>query len=142
MNMEHTSDMVAFGRFISEDTYKKNKHELEIITDNECIVLDYFDRKSKIIHEIKKSDKLEYISIWQLKFYLFVLERNGLNGVKGILDYPKLRKKTTVELTDEDRKRLHEAEEEIQLICGSKKIPEPVMKKFCRKCSYFDLCYI
>jgi len=142
MNMEHNSDLVSYGKFISEDTYKKNKHEITIATDTEYIVLDYFDKKRNVVHEIKKSDKLEYINVWQLKFYLFVLNKTGNKEVKGILNYPKLKKTLTVELTEEDRQILMQAEKDIEQIIKCKTLPEPVKKKFCRKCSYFDLCYI
>ena len=35
-----------------------------------------------------------------------------------------------------------QAEKDIEQIIKCKTLPEPVKKKFCRKCSYFDLCYI
>lgn len=29
---------------------------------------------------------------WQLKYYIYVLKNNGIDNVKGLLEYPKLRK--------------------------------------------------
>ena len=55
------------------------------------IVLDFYDSKSKVIHEIKKSDKMEEIHVWQVKHYILVLENKGVLGVTGVIDYPKLR---------------------------------------------------
>jgi CRISPR-associated exonuclease Cas4 len=46
---------------------------------------------------------LESAHIAQVKYYLFVLEGNGILGAKGILEYPKIRHTSTVELTDQDR---------------------------------------
>ena len=102
IRMEHNSDIVAEGKLIGETSYtdRPTKYvELQI----EGIKLDYYDPVNKIVHEIKKSDKLESAHIAQVKYYLFVLEGNGILGAKGILEYPKIRHTSTVELTDQDR---------------------------------------
>ncbi|MBU1299705.1 MAG: CRISPR-associated protein Cas4, partial [Bacteroidetes bacterium] len=58
IDMEQTSDTVAMGKWISESTYKREEHEIKISTDEDNIVLDFYDGKNKIIHEVKKSDKM------------------------------------------------------------------------------------
>jgi len=50
INMEQNSDAVTLGKFISETTYKREEHEIQI----DDIVLDFYDDKTKIIHEVKK----------------------------------------------------------------------------------------
>ena len=136
--MEQNSDTVAMGRFISESTYERKKKEIQI--DN--IVLDNYDHKTKTIHEVKKSDKMEETHIWQVKHYINVLEGKGLEGVKGKIDYPKLRQTTDVELTEVDRKELVKIESEIEQIIAEDIPPNVIDKAFCKKCSYYDLCYI
>lgn len=138
IDQEQTSDTVALGKFISESTYKREKHEIQI--DN--IVLDFFDAQNKIIHEVKKSDKMEETHIWQVKYYISVLESKGIGGVKGVIDYPKLRKKIEVELTGNDRIELNNIETDIERITTLEKPPEVINKPFCKKCAYYDLCYI
>ncbi|MBI9071957.1 MAG: CRISPR-associated protein Cas4 [Melioribacteraceae bacterium] len=138
INMEQNSDTVAMGRFISDNTYKRKKHEIQI----EGIALDFYDAKTKTIHEIKKSDKMEETHIWQVKYYISVLESKGIEGVTGKIDYPKLKKTEDVFLTESDRVKLREIENEVKKIIDSKVPSEVINKPFCKKCSYYDLCYI
>ncbi|HAB54702.1 MAG TPA: CRISPR-associated protein Cas4, partial [Ignavibacteriales bacterium] len=58
IDMEQNSDTVALGKFISESTYEREKHEIHISDDEDEIVLDFYDDKTKTIHEVKKSDKM------------------------------------------------------------------------------------
>ncbi len=136
--MEQNSDLVSMGKFISENTYKRDKHEI-LIDD---IALDFYDEKTKVIHEIKKSDKMEETHIWQLKYYIKVLKDKGVDGVTGEIDYPKLRQKFTVELSASDEEEIEKIEKEIEEILASPLPPGVINKPFCKKCAYFDLCYI
>jgi len=138
IDMEQNNDNVMLGRFISENTYKRKEHELKI--DN--IILDYYDEKTHTIHEVKKSDKMEDTHIWQVKYYIRVLEEKGISGVTGQIDYPKLRQTLKVELSDNDRAEIIKIETEINQIIKLPTVPEPINKAFCKNCSYYDLCYI
>jgi CRISPR-associated exonuclease Cas4 len=136
--MEQNSDAVTLGRFISETTYKRQEHEIQI----DDIVLDFYDEKTKIIHEVKKSDKMEELHLWQVKYYISVLEEKGIAGVTGEIDYPKLREKIKVELTDADRSKLKEIKTNAEKIIALPVPPAVINKSFCKQCSYFDLCYV
>ncbi|KAF0149565.1 MAG: CRISPR-associated protein [Ignavibacteria bacterium] len=140
--MEHNSDTVALGKFISESTYEREKHEIHITDDEDEIVLDFYDDKTKTIHEVKKSDKMEETHKWQVKFYISVLEKKGVEGVTGEIDYPKLRQKEKVELTNEDRTKLQEIRKEIGNIKNMEIPPDTINKPFCKQCAYYELCYI
>jgi len=142
LDMEHNSDIVSIGEFISETTYKKEDHEIHISDGEDDIVLDFFDSVTKTIHEVKKSDKMEETHIWQVKFYISVLEKKGIEGVTAILNYPKLRQTEKVILTDDDRKRLQEIRIDIQRIRELEFPPDVINKPFCKNCSYYDLCYV
>ena len=48
--------------------------------------MDYFDAKRRVIHEIKRSDKVEKAHEWQVKYYIYVFERNGIEGCTGLLE--------------------------------------------------------
>lgn len=140
IQMEHTSDLVYEGKLIHESSYPQRAsryEELEI----DGIKIDYFDAKNKVVHEIKKSDKLELAHEWQLKYYLFVLKNNGLDGVSGILEYPRLRQRDEVFLSEVDEIRITEMIEDIRQLIGSDEIPSFQKKSICRNCSYHDLCY-
>lgn len=140
--MEQTSDTVAMGKFISETTYERQKHEIHIADDEDEIVIDFYDGKNKIIHEVKKSDKMEETHIWQVKFYISFLEKNGIEGVTGEIDYPKLRQRVNVTLNDEDRKKLEEIRKDISKILSMNIPPSTINKPFCKQCSYYELCYV
>ncbi|MGB9678284.1 MAG: Dna2/Cas4 domain-containing protein, partial [Candidatus Ratteibacteria bacterium] len=66
INMEKNSEDVHIGKIISDSTYKREEHEI-YITDNYFNegILDFYDRKKKVIHEVKKSRKMEELHIWQ-----------------------------------------------------------------------------
>jgi CRISPR-associated exonuclease Cas4 len=138
IDMEQNSDTVAMGKFISESTYERENHEIKI----DDIVLDFYDKKNKVIHEVKKSDKMEETHIWQVKYYISVLEEKGIQGVIGEIDYPKLRQKVKVELTDSDRNRLVEIKTDVFRIINLTIPPDVINKPFCKNCSYYDLCYV
>jgi len=138
IDQEYNSDVVAMGRFISDSTYEREKHEIKI--DN--ISIDFYDSKTKTIHEIKKSDKMEETHIWQVKYYIYVLKQKGIEGVVGVIDYPKLRKTEKVELLDKDIVEIEKIEKEVDAIIKSSKIPSVINKPFCKQCAYYDLCFI
>ncbi|MCK9425923.1 MAG: CRISPR-associated protein Cas4 [Ignavibacteriaceae bacterium] len=138
IDMEQTSDTVAMGKFISETTYAREDHEIKI----DDIVLDFYDKKNNVIHEVKKSDKMEETHIWQVKYYISVLEEKGIEGVTGEIDYPKLRQMIKVELTDNDREELIMIKRKIKTILEFELPPEVINKPFCKNCSYYELCYV
>lgn len=142
IDMEQTSDTVAMGKFISESTYERKKHEIQIADEEDRIVLDFYDGKTKIIHEVKKSDKMEDTHIWQVKFYIYVLEKKGVVGVTGEIDYPKLREKVKVELAEKDKEEIEKIRAEMKEISEMENPPCALNKPFCKQCAYFDLCYI
>lgn len=140
INMEHTSDLVYEGKLIHEESYPQRSERYEEI-EIDGIKVDYYDAKRKVIHEIKKSDKVEKAHEWQLKYYLYVFERNGIDNVSGILEYPKLRKTSEIILSDVDREMIHEMESKIEEIINAEGCPPLEKKGICRNCSYFDFCY-
>lgn len=107
INFEHTSDLVFEGKLIHEDSYPQRSAKYEEI-ELDGIKVDYYDTKNKVIHEIKKSNKVEKAHEWQVKYYLYVFEKNGIEGVTGLLEYPVLRKTQPVNLTDSDRGKIKE----------------------------------
>ena len=122
INMEHTSDLVSEGKLIHEESYPQRPERYEEL-EIDGIKLDFYDARNKVIHEIKKSNKVEEAHEWQLKYYIHVLEHNGIEGVTGILEYPTLRQTTKVELTDTDRKKITEIETAIEKLLASDVCP-------------------
>lgn len=139
--MEHTSNAVAEGRLIHETSYPQRSAKYEEIEIN-GIKIDYYDAKNKAIHEVKKSDKAETAHEWQLKYYIYVLEQNGIEGVSGILEYPKLRKTTEVLLSQKDKEEIMAFIKKIENIIKTETCPERIKQHLCKSCSYFDFCWI
>lgn len=140
INMEQESDLVYEGKLIHEESYpeRSSKYE-EVAIDG--IKVDYYDAKNHVIHEIKKSNKVDRAHEWQLKYYMYVFEQHGVTNVRGILEYPEMRKTKEVILTDVDREEISSMICEIESIIQKDECPPRVKKGLCRNCSYFDFCY-
>jgi CRISPR-associated exonuclease Cas4 len=152
IRMEQTSDTVYEGKILGENTYgtrAERNTEIELAlnhpeTGQEYIrvKIDYYDAKTNTVHETKKSDKLEQVHLAQVKFYLYVLHRNGMEGAKGIIEYPTQRDRVTVApLTGQD---LEEVERWIMAasdVLAQERMPPVVKLKICKSCAYFDFCY-
>lgn len=150
INMEQTSDLVYEGKWISQTTYPQRNEqytEIELKALYQDIHLaakiDFYDARNKVVHEVKKSDKLEEAHIAQVKFYLYVLEANGIESPEGILEYPKLRQTLQIPpLSPEDK---HEVETwilETQNILQQDFCPPIIKKTYCKTCSYYDFCFV
>lgn len=150
INMEHTSDIVYDGKLLHEVSYpqRADKHtEIGIsATIEEGIFLsgkiDFYDAKGKVIHEIKRSDKVEEAHRWQVKYYIWLLELNNISGVYATLEYPKLRQTQEIQLEEIDRKYLREVVDKIVTLKAAEMCPPKINAKICKSCSYYELCYI
>lgn len=138
--MEHHSETVADGKLLHETSYPQRAEkysEIEIGGSK----IDFYDAKNKVIHEIKRSDKMEAAHEWQVKYYILLLEQNGVEGVTGILEYPKLRETKTISLTEVDRVYVGQVINQIEGIAESEECPPLLNANICRSCSYYDFCY-
>jgi len=138
ISMEHTSDTVLLGKLIDESSYERQDKGIDI---DETIVLDWIDEKNGILHEVKKSDRKEEAHIWQVMYYLWYLKQKGVTGLKGEIDYPKLKQKVNVELSPDREAQLMNIFDNINSIVALDKPPQRLSKKFCKTCSYFELCW-
>lgn len=149
INMEHTSDTVYDGKLLHETSYpqRNEKHsELDIQASYRNIDLfgkvDFYDARQKIIHETKRSNKVEKAHQWQVKFYLWLLKLNGIEEATATLEYPLLRHTDHVSLVTEDITYLQSSIEEISRLKESEECPPVINAKICKSCSYYELCYI
>jgi CRISPR-associated exonuclease Cas4 len=139
LSMEHTSEAVAIGRLLHESAYAREQKE--ILIDNR-IQID-FSSSPPLIHEVKKSKKMEDAHRLQLLYYLYYLKtEKDLTDLKGQLHYPKLRRTEEIELTPEDERRLQEILSQIEEVL-KRPTPPPRLEKMaiCKKCSYYEMCY-
>lgn len=141
ITMEHTSGVVAEGKLIAETTYlDRSRKYTELAIGN--IKIDFYDAENQTVHEVKKSDKVDQVHIAQVKYYLYVLRNNGIANPNAILEYPKLKHRDFIEWHDTFKLEIIEWLIEIERIVKDSKCPKLEKKNICKKCSYYELCYI
>ncbi len=140
IRMEFTSDLVADGKLIHETSYNQRPGKYFEI-DIEGSKIDFYDSKRKVIHETKRSDAREEAHEWQVKYYIYLLKKNGIDGVKGIIEYPRLRETTEVMLSEKDEDYLRQLIPAIEQLIVSDACPARITRKRCKHCSYFDFCW-
>jgi len=141
IRMEQTSDLVYEGRIIGENSYPQRPEkytELQL----EYAKIDFYDAKNKVVHEVKKSDKMEHAHIAQVQYYLYLLEKEmGIKSPSGLLEYPKLRETQKIEpLSEVDFKSIELKIKDIQKILNSECPLRIANKSYCKSCSYFEFC--
>lgn len=150
INMEHTSEIVADGKLLHESSYPQRSEKYREIDLSFGLSkqielfgkIDFYDAKAKVIHEIKRSDKIEDAHEWQVKFYIYLLELNGIEGVTAILEYPKLRITKEVSLSFVNKEYLKVMFVKIAELMESETCPPRINSKICKSCSYYELCYV
>ena len=154
IRMEHTSEVVYEGKLIGETTYpdragKNTQVELSVSldmgSDREDWVgaakIDFYDAHNRTVHETKKSAKMEQAHIAQVKFYLYVLLKNGIADAQAIIEYPKQRERTQVRLTLGEEATVEQWLMDIRRIVESEVCPPVIRKPVCKQCSYYEFCY-
>lgn len=134
--MEQTSDNVLLGKLIDEHSYQRERKEILI---DGVIKIDFMDDEA--VHEVKKSNRMENAHIGQTLYYIYCLRQKGVDIRKGIINYPKQRRTTEVELTLEKEQEIAEVISKIQEIEASEKPPDVLNSRICKKCGYEDFCY-
>lgn len=138
INMESENENVMLGKLLDENSYKKDDKHINI--DN-VINIDFI-RGHKEIHEVKKSRAIEEAGIWQVKYYLYYLKKRGVDSLKAKIDYPLIKKNLTVDLTQADESQIESIISDILKIKKLDIAPQLEEKKICKKCAYYDLCFI
>jgi CRISPR-associated exonuclease Cas4 len=138
ITFENESEKVLLGKLIDESVYgREDKH----IMIDETVNIDFI-KDWKVLHEIKKSKSIEQASIWQVKYYLYFLNQRGIPIKKGILDYPKIKKREEIYLQDNDIEKIEEIIKNIETIVAQEKMSPPIESKICKSCAYYEYCYI
>lgn len=137
IEMEQNSSNVEIGKFIDENYYKRDEKHINI--DN-VINIDFIKDKD-VIHEIKKSRKIEQAGIMQVKYYLYYLRKKGVD-INAQIDYPLLKKVMEIKLEDEDVEIIENTLKDIEKTISLKLPPSKIKSGICKSCAYFDLCNI
>ena len=138
LEMEHTSEYVDLGQLLHEGTYPREKRR-EWLIDG-MVRIDFVD-KDGILHDIKSGPAMETAHVMQLCYYLYLLKQKGVSGRKGVINYPRQRRTTEVELTADRERELETAIEQVTQIAALPTPPHADYLKICKSCSYQELCW-
>ncbi|KYH29671.1 MULTISPECIES: CRISPR-associated protein Cas4 [Clostridium] len=139
INLEDNSQDVKVGKAIHEVKKEKSKQS-EISIDN--IKIDKLT--SEYLTEIKKSDADVDAAKWQVLLYLKILKDKGIER-KGKLEFVeknKVKNAIIVELNEENLVSLEKIKNDIEELISKEKAPEVINEPKCKKCAYFEYCYI
>ena len=138
INMNYNNDDISIGKSIHERSYSRENKEIRV--DN--MVFDFIkDDDGLTIFEVKKSSRLTIGAKYQLYFYLYNL-RIVEPDVKGVLVYPKERKKEEIVLDEKIIEEMDEILEGILEVSNLKTPPVAENKPYCKKCSFYELCRV
>lgn len=138
LTFEQTNQDVRMGKVIEESYYKRSDKSKGV----DDINLDKVDFKNEIVCEVKKSSKHREVDEWQCKYYIYYLQRHkGITLKKGILQYPEERLVVECYLEDEDIDQIESIICEIDIIKNGQ-LPPKIHQKICKKCAYYDFCYV
>ena len=138
LEMEHTSEHVDLGQLLHEESYPREKRR-ELDIDN-LVQIDFVD-KDGVLHDIKSGPAMETAHIMQLCYYLYLLKQKGVSNRKGIVNYPRQRRTTEVELTPETEREVETAIQKVSEIAALPTPPHADYMKICKSCSYQELCW-
>lgn len=136
MELENESDLVLLGKLLHQHSYIRRLKEIEI----QRIKIDFIERSNEV-HEVKRSRKIEKAHIYQLLYYLYFLKHFAGVRMKGVLNYPLLKKRFEYELTEQNEKELSTILTEISNIVALEVPPQPEWMKYCSSCAYRELCW-
>lgn len=138
INMEQNNELVSMGKILDETTYTREKKNIMI--DN-TINVDFI-KDGAVLHEVKKTKAIEEAGIWQIKYYMYYLEKRGIQNIKAKIDFPLLRESKEITLEQNDREVLENVMKNIEELAKKEIPPTRTDSKICRKCAYYDLCYV
>lgn len=140
IEMEKYSDYVSIGKLISEESFKREK--FKEIAIGETLKIDFLKIGDEIVvHEVKKSRKLEDAHIWQVKYYIYSLKKIGVKCRYGVIHYPKLMRKIEVKFSDQDLETIEKITKDLRALLKGD-VPPPKKVPYCGKCAYYQFCYV
>lgn len=137
LGQEEGHERVLDGKLLHDHAYSRARKK-EIYTE-EGFKVDALD--GEYVREIKLSSKMTKADKYQLLYYLYQLKKRGLER-KGLISYTNEKQTEEIELNTEDEKQLEHIINEVYKIITSNKVPKLVQLPYCKKCAYYDFCYI
>lgn len=136
IQMEARSDRVLMGKLTGESSYPREQKK-EMIIDN-LINIDIVSDDE--IREVKYSNRMHHADRIQLLYYLYYLRQLGIEK-RGVINYPKMRKREEIILTDDAGREVEMALIRVKEILRLDKPPQLQRKPYCTKCAYYEFCW-
>ncbi|SMC24937.1 CRISPR-associated exonuclease, Cas4 family [Clostridium acidisoli DSM 12555] len=140
INLEDNSEDVRIGKILHE-LKSEGKKNTEISIDN--VKIDKIT--DEYLVEIKKSDADIEAVKWQVILYLKILKDKGIER-KGKIEFEEKNKQNKkilyVELTEELEKELEKLKIDMEKLMESEMPPKTYEVKKCKKCAYYEYCYV
>jgi CRISPR-associated exonuclease Cas4 len=139
VNLEDNSEEVKIGKALHEVRQEMYK-ETEISIEN--IKIDKLS--GEYLTEVKKSDADINAATWQVLLYLKILKDKGIDK-KGKLEFiEKNKSKNTIYVELDERKiiELNQVIGDIEELLQQKDVPEVNKLPKCKKCAYYEYCFI
>ena len=140
INLEDNSEDVRIGKVLHEINEEKSK-QAEISIDN--VKIDKLTREYLV--EVKKSDSDPEAVKWQVLLYLYKLRQKGVER-KGKIEFIEKNRQNKkvhlVELDEENEQALLGVIDEIEALIIEPKPPKSVFDNKCKKCAYYEYCFI
>ena len=141
LGMEKNSELVNLGKVIDEFAFEREKKR-EGYSD-EPVRVDFLRvRDGIVVHEVKKSSSMEEVHEWQVKYYIWYLRRKGISVREGVIHYPRSFRTREVSFSPEDARLIEKALGGIREVLSRPQPPPPRRTKICRKCAYFEFCFV
>lgn len=136
IHSDQNHELLALGRLIHEHSYTRLRKEIFV---DQLLKIDLF--RNNLIAEVKKSSKHLEAARLQLAYYLYYLKHQKGLYMEGILLFPKERKTEKLTLTPELEKTITKILNEIQVLVSSDQPPPPKRIRYCRSCSFQEICW-
>ncbi|KRQ85888.1 PD-(D/E)XK nuclease superfamily protein [Caloramator mitchellensis] len=136
ITMEDKNDRVLQGKLIHENSYQRSPAKEVMIDD--LLKVDIIE--DEYVREVKISSKMPLADKMQLIYYLFYLKQIGVVK-RGVINYVKEKRREIIELNKEFEEEIVKALKEIKNINLRETPPKLEKLPYCKKCSYFELCY-
>lgn len=140
INLEDNSEDVRIGKILHELKNEKSKKKEVAI---ESVKIDKLTDDYLI--EVKKSDSDVEATKWQTLYYLKILKDKGIER-KGKIEFIEKNKQDKkvmfVELTSDIEEQLEKLLYDIEEYIHGDTIADVLNEKKCKKCAYYEYCYI
>ena len=136
IRLEQHSTRVALGELAHEEHYPRARG-----VDLGSARIDWLDRSSATVREVKSSRALREADVAQLRLYCRRVEECGVDVRSGVLHYPAVRKTVEIDFDAQARRDAREDIEEVLRVVALAEPPPRLERTACAGCAYIPLCW-